>query len=172
VYSHNRELIDDDTDRAFLVRDDPDHGGGAVEQAVLGGPDAGEPPVHPDHGDRGRRSIPVSDGVLVESADLPAVGDRVWLKGFGCVRRTEVGFEYVDADLDVTREEGVDIVHWVPTDGNVPLRLRTMDGDVEGYAEPGVGGYAPDEMLQFERVGFARIDAHEGGGTVAYFAHR
>jgi glutamyl-tRNA synthetase len=72
----------------------------------------------------------------------------------------------------VTREEGVDIVHWVPSDENVSTLLRTMDGDVRGYAEPGVAAYGPDAMVQFERVGFARIDAHEEAETVAYFAHR
>jgi glutamyl-tRNA synthetase len=172
IYSHNRALIDDWTDRAFLVRDDPDQGGGAVESAVRDGPEAGRPPVHPEHEDRGRRQLSVEDGVLVEASDLPPEGDRVWLKGYGCVRRASEGLEWVDADIDVTREEGVDIVHWVPAGDAVPLRLRTMDGDVHGHAEPGVAGYDPDEMLQFERVGFARIDAHEDVETVAYFAHR
>jgi len=171
VYSHNRDLIDDETDRAFLVRDDPDHGGGAVEKPVLGGPAAGTPSVHPDHEDRGRRSIPVDGSVLVESADLPPEGERVWLKGYGCVRHTPDGFRHVDADLAVTRGEDVDIVHWVPGDEHVPTLLRTMDGDVSGYAEPGVAAYSPDDLLQFERVGFARIDA-QGDRTVAYFAHR
>ena len=171
VSSHNRELIDDETDRAFLVRDDSEAGGGAVEKAIEGGPDAGHPPVHPEHGDRGRRDIPVEQGVLVEADDLPPVGDRVWLKGYGCVKHTDDGLEYTDNDLVVTREADVDIVHWVPAGENVPTRLRTMDGDVLGYAEPGVSGYDPDGMLQFERVGFARIDRHDGE-TVAYFAHR
>jgi len=172
VYSHNRELIDDDTDRAFLVRDDPDHGGGAVEKRLHGGPETGKPPVHPDHESRGRREIPAGGSVLLEAADLPESGERVWLKGFGPVRHTDSGLEFTDDSLDVTREEDVDIVHWVPADGSVQVRLRTMDGDLRGYGEPGVGEYGSDEMLQFERVGFARIDRHEGGKTIAYFAHR
>jgi glutamyl-tRNA synthetase len=63
------------------------------------------------------------------------------------------------------------VVHWVPTDGP-RLRLRTMDGDVTGVAEPGVLDYDEGDLLQFERVGFARIDAvHPDGESVAYFAH-
>jgi glutamyl-tRNA synthetase len=46
-----------------------------------------------------------------------------------------------------------------------------MDGDIEGYAEPGVLDYAADDRLQFERVGFVRLDAVDGAGTVAYYAH-
>jgi glutamyl-tRNA synthetase len=169
VYANNRELIDEETDRAFLVRD----GEEAVEKSVIDGPDAGHPAVHPNHEDRGSREIPVEIGVLVELGDLPPVGERVWLKGYGCVRHTDDGFEYTGDDLDVTREDGVDIVHWVPSDDNVEVRLRTMDGDVSGYAEPGVVDYAPDDLLQFERVGFVRIDSLPDAETelVAYYTH-
>jgi len=170
VYAHNRELIDDETDRAFLVRDDPERGGGAVERQVLGGPAAGEPPVHPDHDERGTRRVPVASGVLVEGSDLPDHGDRIWLKGFGCVRHTRDALEYVDADLSVVREGEVDVVHWVPADANVDVRMRTPDGDVSGYAEPGVLEYDPGDRLQFERVGFVRLD-DVGERTVAYYAH-
>ena len=164
IYSHNRERIDDDTDRAFLVREE------AVDLPVSGGPDAGNPPVHPDHAERGTRTIPVGKGVLVEADDLPAEGERVWLKGFGCVRYTGDSLEYTDDPLDVTREEGVDIVHWVPADGP-EVTLRTPDGDVTGYAEPGVAEYDADEMLQFERVGFVRLDSVADEPIVACFAH-
>jgi glutamyl-tRNA synthetase len=173
IYANNRNLIDDVADRAFLVRDDPDRGGGAVERQVVGGPDAGEPPVHPDHEERGTRTIPVGSSVLIEADDLPGHGGRVWLKGYGCVRHTRDAFEFTGADIDVVRQGDVDVVHWVPAGETVPTRLRTVDGDVSGYAEPGVAGYDPDDVLQFERVGFARVDALPGEGTdlVAYYAH-
>ena len=179
IYANNRELIDEETDRAFLVRDDPAHGGGAVEQPVISGPNAGSPPVHPNHEDRGRREIPVDSGVYVEADDLPPVGERIWLKGYGCVRHTAEGFEFTGDDLDVTKEAGVDIVHWVPSDEHVTVEYRTMDGDVSGFGEPGLAEYEPDDLVQFERVSFARIDAVEessgnsdsGPRLVAYETH-
>jgi glutamyl-tRNA synthetase len=167
VYAANRELVDDGADRAFLVRE-------GVEVPVSGGPDAAEPPVHPDHEDRGVREIPVGDAVLVEPDDLPAEGDRVWLKGYGPVRYSDGAFAYTDDGIDVVREEGVDVVHWVPAAGSVPVRMRTMDGDVRGRAEPGLRAYDPDDVVQFERVGFVRIDRvpfREDEPLVTYFAH-
>ncbi|MDS0283142.1 glutamate--tRNA ligase [Haloarcula onubensis] len=170
VYANNRELIDDESDRAFFVRDDEAHGG-LVERQVVGGPDAGHPPLHPDFEARGRRDIPVEAGVVVEGDDLPAHGERVWLKGYGCVRHTRDAFEYVGDDIAAVREEGVDVIHWAPADGP-DLRLRTMDGDVVGVAEPGYLDYEPDDVLQFERVGFARVDRVDPDGeSVAYYAH-
>jgi glutamyl-tRNA synthetase len=114
--------------------------------------------------------------VLVEPDDLPDAGERVWLKGFGCVRYDGDAFAVADESINVVREGDVDVVHWVPADEGVPTRLRTMDGDVRGHAEPGVREYGTGDLLQFERIGFARLDAFDGGdGTeelVAYYAHR
>ncbi|WP_058997016.1 glutamate--tRNA ligase [Haloarcula sp. CBA1127] len=172
IYSNNRDLIDDDSDRAFFVRDSDDHGG-LVERQIVGGPDAGEPPLHPDYEERGRREIPVTNGVAVEGDDLPAHGERIWLKGYGCVRHTRDAFEYTGDDIDAVREEGVDVIHWTPADGP-RLRLRTMDGDVSGVAEPGLLGYDTDDVVQFERIGFVRLDevADEAEAeSVAYFTH-
>jgi glutamyl-tRNA synthetase len=171
IYAANRDRVDDETDRAFLVRDDPDHGGGAVEVQVLGGPEVAEPPVHPDHEDRGTREIPVGHAVLVESDDLPGHHERVWLKGLGCMRHTRDAFEPTGDSIDVVREGEVDVIHWVPADESLPTRLRTMDGDVEGHAEPGLADYESDALVQFERVGFARVDRHEPDETVTYYAH-
>jgi glutamyl-tRNA synthetase len=169
IYAANRALIDDDTDRAFFVRDDPETGG-LVERQVIGGPDVGEPPIHPEHEERGTREIPVAGGVAIEGEDLPAHGDRVWLKGFGCVRHTRDAFEATGEDIAVVREGDVPVVHWVPADGP-ELILRTPEGDVEGVAEPGVLAYDASAMVQFERVGFARLDDLDAEPAVAYYAH-
>jgi glutamyl-tRNA synthetase len=164
VYANNRDVVDDGATRRFLVRD-------GVEKALLGGPAAGEPPVHPDHEERGRRHVPAGGAVLVEPDDVPPNGQRVWLKGYGCVRHTRDAFEYAGDDIAAVREEGVDVVHWVGADENRPVTLRTMEGDVEGRAEPGLVDDDVGDVVQFERIGFARVDAHGEDASVAYFAH-
>jgi len=178
VYANNRELVDDEAPRQFLVRDGfeargegDDESYEAVEVPIDGGPDEATPQVHPDHPDRGDREIPVGDSVLVEVTDLPAEGDRVWLKGYGPVRYDGERFECLDADINIVREEGVDVVHWVPGDDNVGVRLRTMDGDATGYAEPGFADQSADTVVQFVRIGFARVDSHSPDESVAYYTH-
>jgi glutamyl-tRNA synthetase len=171
IYANNRDLVDDEAARYFLVRD-------GVEKTVVGGPDAGEPLVHPDHEDRGRRHVPVEGAVRVEAEDVPPNGQRVWLKGYGCVRHTRDAFEYTGDDISAVREEGVPVVHWVPADDTVPVRMRTPDGDLTGEAEPDFASAEVDEVVQFERVGFARVDGHdgdsrdaEGDESVVYWTH-
>ncbi|WP_226041867.1 glutamate--tRNA ligase [Natrinema sp. DC36] len=167
IYANNRDLIDEETDRRFLVRDG--------NQIPLGGspPEVGTPPLHPNHEERGVREIPVGDSVMLEPDDLPGREERIWLKGLGCFQFTRDVLQYTGEDIEVVREGDVDVVHWVPADERVPVRMRTMEGDVRGHAEPGVGDLESDEMVQFERVGFARIDRHdeEDEETVAYYAH-
>lgn len=164
IYAENRELIDDIADRRFLVRD-------PVALSLTGGPEAGTPPLHPDFPDRGDRQIPVADRVYLESADVPPRGDRVWLKGFGPVKRTDDGLSATDDDLEVVRSGDVDVVHWVAPPDAVDVRLRTPDGDVDGLAEGGLTDHAVDDVLQFERVGYARIDDLGSEPVVCYYAH-
>jgi len=59
----------------------------------------------------------------------------------------------------------VDVVHWVPVTESLETCLRTLEGDVTGYAEPGIADTPVDTVVQFERVGFARLDAFGGGST-------
>ncbi|MFW5922248.1 MAG: glutamate--tRNA ligase [Halodesulfurarchaeum sp.] len=178
VYARNRELIDDETDRRFLVRESidpyPEASPEPLEAVALpieGGPDVGKPPLHPDHEERGVREIPVGDEVLLEAGDVPAAGERVWLKGFGAVRRDGEQLIATRDDLDVVTEGGVDVIHWVPAAASVPVKMYTMEGIVTGRAEPGLDEHDPDDVVQFERIGFARIDGREADETVAYFTH-
>ncbi|WP_416841015.1 glutamate--tRNA ligase [Haloferax sp. DFSO52] len=164
IYANNRDLVDDETDRYFFVRN-------GAEFAIEGGPDVAHPPLHPSFEDRGTRDIPVGDSVLLESGDVPAEGERVWLKGFGAVRRDGETLVATGDDLDVVREGDVAVIHWAPTDG-VSVRMRTMHEDVLGVAEPDFGDVPVDELVQFERVGFVRVDERGSDETLVYFAHK
>ena len=165
IYAANRDLIDDGSDRRFLVCD-------GVEIPIAGSPpEVASPPLHPDHESRGVREIPIGQSVLLEADDRPERESRIWLKGLGCFRYTRDALQYTGDPIDVVRDGDVDVVHWVPAADHVPVRMRTPEGDVEGAGEPAVGQIDPGEVVQFERVGFARIDRHDADETVVYYAH-
>ncbi len=164
IYAKNRERIDNEADRLFFVED-------GLEIPVIGGPPVGEPPVHPDYPDRGTRTLAVDKAVIIDSGDLPPNGQRVWLKGFGCVRHTRDAFEWTGDDIEVVRSEGVDVIHWVPADDNQPVTLRKPTTDITGLAETTITTYPVGDVIQFERVGFARIDEATAENTVTYFTH-
>ena len=109
--------------------------------------------------------------MLVEPNDLPSDGERIWLKGYGCVRYDDDAFVATGDDIDAVREEGVGVIHWVPADDTVSVTMRTPDGDVKGEAEPGFADTSVDELIQFERIGFVRVDDHAADRSVVYYAH-
>jgi glutamyl-tRNA synthetase len=164
VYANNRELVDD-ADRRFLVRE-------GERLPLAGVSDRAHPPLHPDHEERGTRDIPAGEAVLLEPADCPAPGERVWLKGLGCVRYDgdDERLAATGDGIEVVRSGDVSVVHWVPAEASVPVRLRTVEGDVRGHAEPGYAVHDPDNVVQFERIGFARVDRQDPD-RVAYYAH-
>ncbi|MFW6457969.1 MAG: glutamate--tRNA ligase [Halodesulfurarchaeum sp.] len=178
VYASNRELIDDETDRRFLVRESIEPYAGvdsnpidAVSLPIEGGPDVATVPLHPDHEERGLREIPLEEEVLLEADDVPPEGERVWLKGFGAVRLDGEHLIATRDDLDVVTEGDVDVVHWVPAAASVPVKMYTMEGVVTGRGEPGLDEHDPEDVVQFERIGFARIDGRQADTTVSYFTH-
>jgi len=126
---------------------------------------------HPEDATMGVRTIGVSDAVALEAQDIPEEGARVWLKGAGCVRREGDELVGTGEPIDVVRSGQVDVVHWAPADGRA-VHMETPEGGISGVAPPPLAQVEEDTVVQFERVGFARIDAQEPTRTVAYFAHR
>lgn len=165
IYAKNRERIDADADRYFLVRD------GKRIPLVGEVPTVANPPRHPTE-DRGTREIPVGEAVLVEADDIPANGQRVWLKGLGCVRFQRDAFELTGEDIEVVRDGDVPVIHWVPGEGTVSTVVHGISGSWVGEAESGVADESVGNVVQFERVGFARIDDQAPNQTHVYFAHR
>lgn len=168
VYSANRALVDDDANRYFFVRD-------PVRVKVEDAPETvARPPLHPDD-DRGEREIRVEDAVYLESDDVPDEGERLRLKSLYNVEVVSTDgtpvVRYIGDDLSLVRDEGVDVVHWLSAleDETVDATLRTPEGDETGVVEA-AARHERGNVVQFERVGFARVEEDEP--LVAFFAHR
>lgn len=167
VYSANRTLVDEKANRYFFVRD-------PVRVQVEDAEDTvARPPLHPEK-DRGEREIRVGDAVYLEADDIPEEGERLRLKSLYNVEVVSTDPPVVRPtgdDLSLVREGDVGVVHWMSAkEGEtVEATLRTPTGDETGVVESA----ACDEeetVVQFERVGFARIE--DDDPFVAFFAHR
>ena len=161
LYAENRKVIDKDANRYFFV---PDPVG--VEIAGLPPTREVRVPLHPDFPGRGARTIPVDGKVFVAKADFDRLaGAEGRLKDFCNVvldrRATFVSLE----------NKEIPKIQWV--DHGVSASLAMPDGsDLKGLAEPAVASLRVDDVVQFERVGFARIDHVSRAEVRAYFAHR
>ena len=161
LYSENRKLIDKEANRYFFVPDPV-----AVEIVGLPPIERVKAPLHPDFPGRGDREIPVGPKVHVAKEDFDKFrGKEVRLKDFCNV--------ILDHKAKFLSLENKDIpkIQWVTHGVNVHLVMP--DGsESRGLGEPLVGSLKVDDLVQFERIGFARIDHVSKAEVRAYFAHR
>jgi len=181
LYAYNRKLLDAQTDRFFFVPD-------PLALVVDGVPRVFQVrlALHPEQPERGYREYVVKpEGgekavalkIARKDADSADVGVMVRLMGLFNVktrRRTEDGLQasfdseaYQDA-----RDAKARLIQWVLPDESVPCRVVMPDASVNvGIAESACKRLKPDDVVQFERFGFVRIDVAAPGLT-AYYAHK
>ncbi len=161
LYAENRKLIDRDANRYTFVPD-------PVTVEIEGLPSVlhVKAPLHPDFPARGERVLDAGPRVHVPSEDLERLrGREVRLKDFCNV--------VLDKKSRFVSMENKDIpkIQWLV--GGVNAHVTMPDGaEVRGLAEPAVGNLKADDVVQFERFGFARIDRVSSAEVRAYFAHR
>ena len=73
-------------------------------------------------------------------------------------------FTYAGDSLADARAAKAPIIQWLPVADQIPCTLRTQEGDIAGACEPAVVNELA-KIVQFERVGFAKIDAADADGV-------
>jgi glutamyl-tRNA synthetase len=161
LYAENRRMIDKDANRYFFVPDPV-----AVEIEGLPPIERVKAPLHPEFPGRGERELPAGPKVHVAKEDFDRFrGKEVRLKDFCNI--------VLDHRARFLSMENKDIpkIQWVKHGVNVHLVLP--DGsETRGLGEPLVASLKVDDVVQFERIGFARIDHVSKAEVRAYFAHR
>ncbi len=80
-------------------------------------------------------------------------------------------FSYGGDSLADARAVKAHIIQWLPAQATAPCTLLTQEGEMKGACEPAVRSEA-GKVVQFERVGFVKIDAVDVSGVKAYFTHK
>jgi glutamyl-tRNA synthetase len=164
--AENKKVLEPLANRYFFVPDPRELSIAGVERL-----DA-SPAKHPEFPDRGARHIRLAAPIRVHVAaeDLPTDG-ALRLKDLANVQVTAGAGRYEGNEIAWARQHKAPIVQWVPHDA-VPARLVMPDASVRtGLAEPALAREPVGSIVQLERLGFARVDAHEPELTL-YFAHK
>lgn len=166
LFSMNRDIIDPVSDRYFFVADPVRYDIDGIDVIE------GSAPLHPDHPERGDRTYRLEDPrtVFLSAEDSKMFYDakRVRLKDL-CNLDYGLPAKYAGNDVSVLRH-GVKAVQWVGADG-VNADLLMPDGELQkGMIEKDVLAEKGD-MVQLERVGFARIESRDNGIHMV-FSHR
>ncbi len=169
LYAHNRAVVDPRANRYFFVPD-------PVRLTVADAPqETASLLLHPGDPGRGRRELRFAGEILVAREDLAGSEGMIRLKDLFNVKVRAAGNEYTlsyaGGDLAEARAARAPIVQWLPAESFVPGFLLTQERLVPGAFEAAVSAET-GSVVQFERIGFARIDRVEPQELIAYFCHR
>ena len=181
LYAYNRKILDSSSNRYFFVPQ-------PVELKVLGLPKTFQVklPLHPDKPERGLREYTVTP----QNTEMAAIfwissKDAEVLEGGKMVRLMELFNVKVDSKTDnlVTgtfasesyddvRKIKVQLIQWIPKGEEYPCQVVMPDASVtEGFCESACKKLKPDDIIQFERFGFTRID-QVNQKMVTYYGHK
>lgn len=178
--AHNRVIVEPVANRYFFVT-------APVRLIVTGVPRDYQVSIslHPSHPERGQRSLRVASEKGTATLAIDA-RDVEWFKRGIVVRLMEL----FNVDIEEVGKEGVaasfhsepyidarklkaPLIHWLPFSVGVKTSVIMPDGSrIDGMAEPGCRELHPDEIIQFERFGFVRLDGRVNERLLAFFAHK
>jgi glutamyl-tRNA synthetase len=179
VESQDRKLLDPVASRYFFAPEPI-----PLKVTGLNRAFSATPRLHPGRAEHGHRLLEVKpeDGeatLMVSGRDLKLLqpGSFVRLMELFNVQVEAAGDEVIVArfageSYQEARDQGAPLIQWVPADDNIPASLVMPDAStLEGIVEGTCRSLKVDDHVQFERFGFARIDA-TGEKIRAYYTHR
>jgi glutamyl-tRNA synthetase len=181
LYAYNRKILDPTADRYFFVQD-------PIELTVRHIPQNFDVKLdlHPDHPERGFREYLIQprgkeDSVILwvsgKDVDFSKVDALIRLMELFNVRIEKANIYsaeavFVSEPYEDARKAKAQLIHWVPVGDDEPCKIVMPDATVaEGVAESACRKLKPDDIVQFERFGFVRIDQIDTK-LIAYFAQR
>ncbi len=180
LYAHNRKIIDPLANRYFFVHDPRKIVVKNVPQAVTA-----KIPLHPDDPEKGFRQFQVKPekkeaSFWISSDDMNILKKKkiVRLMGLFNVQTEDVAKGVVEAvyhsdSHEESRKLEARLIHWIPTHTGIDCAVVMPDATItRGIAEDGCRELETDNIVQFERFGFVKVETKKSNGLKAYYAHR
>ena len=169
LYAENKKIVDPVANRYFFVPD-------PVRAQVAGAqPHPAHAMLHPGDPSAGTRTLAFEGTVLLPGSEITPAVTMVRLKDLFNVKIAWNGsipsFSYAGESLAEARAAKAPIIQWLPAQDSVNCTLLTQEGEISGVCEPAVKQEL-GKVVQFERVGFVKIDEVSNDSVKAYFTHK
>lgn len=170
IYGLNRNLLEERANRYFavlnpekvVIKNLPSSLKGTIKRLK-----------HPNFPDRGFRELSFDGVVYIDKNDLINNQNKVLRLMDGINILVGDDISYHSSSLDEARKENAKIVHWVPYSTNNQLEVVMPDASTaRGVIEPASNELQTGNVVQLERLGFARLDSIDGGMLTFYYAHK
>jgi glutamyl-tRNA synthetase len=174
--AENRKIIEPYSNRYSFIED-------PIKLTVSGvkNPITAKLPVHPDYPKRGNRVhvLEPKDGEIYLSLsrkDLDKIkqGVLIRLMGLANISITHVGEElrgeFHSMDYQIARDAEAPFINWLTYGEGVEAKVIMPDAsEAMGLAEANVQDLKPNDMFQFERFGYCRVE--QSKSFTAYYTH-
>ncbi|PKL66065.1 MAG: glutamate--tRNA ligase [Methanomicrobiales archaeon HGW-Methanomicrobiales-3] len=169
LYAENRKIVDPVANRYFFVPDPVEITIGGAQKHTA------HAMLHPSDAARGTRTLEFDGTVLIPISEISPAVTMIRLKDLFNVTITwdheTPSFTYAGESLADARAAKARIIQWLPVQQATPCTVLTPEGEMTGACEPAVKNELK-KVVQFERVGFVKIDSATPDGIRAYFTHK
>ena len=169
ISSINRKILDPDCNRYFFIYK-------PKEITIKNAPNLDiEIKLHPEHKERGTRKLKTTDKFYITEKDFKDIKkDELYrfMHAFN-FKKQKNEFVFDSTELEKYKKQGKKIMHWLPKqDSLVNVEVMMPDaGIIKGIAEPSVKNIKINEVVQFERFSFCKLDSIEKDKLVFWFTH-
>ncbi len=165
----NKEIIDPGSHRYFFVAD-------PVLVNIKGAPKKHvRLDLHPET-KKGGRVFETNEEFYLAKEDSKEIPQGELVRLMDCLNFKKEVHQYIflSEKYDDFKAQGKKIIHWLPKSANlVSVELRMPDNTVlNGYGEEAIAELEVGAIVQFERMGFCRLDEIEGNTYRFWFGHR
>lgn len=171
VNSFNREVIEPNANRYFFVHN-------PVEISIKGAPKKeAHLDLHPDYPKRGKRTLFTEGKVFISQEDLKKLGKGKIHRLMDYCNFTLNGnsWKFVSEDYEdyKTNPDKGFIIHWLPASKDVVQVEVLLDTGEKalGIGEKALEKIKEKEIVQLERMYFAKLDKKENGKLVFCYLH-
>ena len=169
LIANNRRLLDAKCNRYFFV-EKPN------EIKIENAPEqTAELKLHPEFKDRGMRKFKTGEKFYVTEEDLKEFKEGKIIRLMDCLNfvKKRNKFAFDSSEYEKYKNHGDKIIHWLPVQKDL-IKVEVLMPDKEikkGLAEPMAKDLKVNDIVQFTRFGFCRLDKKEKDKLMFWYTH-